>query len=405
MYIENFVVRNFRCFDHAGLKLQHPAPLNGKVIKEKLRFPNVTVLLGNNGSGKSSVLKILTIGALGAVIELIGLRPYYLVRRTTSSVTHAHLNVTILLEDNRAERGSLSSRVDIIPNGSYEKFDAVFPTKLGEAEDLEDTSPNRFLVGYGAGRKVQAGEFNPAERDRNRALRYQRVAGLFEDHYDLVPPYAWLNQVRRTGRLEEALIILHRLLPAGIEVETESDDAPLFRRNGSVPLPYLTLSDGFRGYIGWVLDLLYHMDRVTPKDRKLSDLTGVVLVDEIDLFLHPEWQRLVVPTVANALPNLQFVFTTHSPIVAGTVESANVYVCEWDDESGSATLRQPDESIFGLSADQILTSRYFGLTTTRAPGAESELDSIAERAMKGDREAGYEYLQRLTQGFEETQAR
>ena len=57
-------------------------------------------------------------------------------------------------------------------------------------------------------------------------------------------------------------------------------------------------------------------------------------VDEVDLHLHPAWQRQVVPTISRALPNLQFVLSTHSPIVAGTLSPKNIFVLEMDDSGG-----------------------------------------------------------------------
>src|SRR3954469_24245016 len=104
------------------------------------------------------------------------------------------------------------------------------------------------------------------------------------------------------------------------------------------------------------------------------------MVDEIDLHLHPEWQRVVVPTVAKAFPALQFFFSTHSPIVAGTVTRHNVYVMEAD-ERGHSSIEQYKDRLHGLDADQVLLSPYFGLETTRDEETEDELRDLADKAM------------------------
>jgi predicted ATP-binding protein involved in virulence len=121
------------------------------------------------------------------------------------------------------------------------------------------------------------------------------------------------------------------------------------------------------------------------------------LVDEIDLHLHPEWQRTVVPRLASTLKNMQFVLTTHSPIVAGTLESSNIFVVE-PDESGASVVHQYRERIHGLSAEQILLSSYFDLQTTRAESMHDELSSLAQRARDGDQSAAVEYMRRLARG-------
>lgn len=169
-------------------------------------------------------------------------------------------------------------------------------------------------------------------------------------------------------------------------------------------LPFEALSDGYQAFIGWVGDLLYYMCRVTPKGKKLTDLRGVVMVDELDLLLHPAWQRTVVESLATTFPNLQFFFTSHSPIVAGTLEAANIFVTETDPETGAARVHPGKQRIHGLSSDQILTSPYFGLPTPRAPDAVKQMHELARDAWGGDENASLEFLRRLTDGFEPVEA-
>jgi predicted ATP-binding protein involved in virulence len=92
---------------------------------------------------------------------------------------------------------------------------------------------------------------------------------------------------------------------------------------------------------------------------------------------------------------LQFIFSTHSPIVAGTVRADNILVMEVD-EDGASHVRRFREQIFGKNADEVLQSSYFGLETTRAPGFVHELDSISQRAYEGDPKAAIEFLKKLT---------
>jgi predicted ATP-binding protein involved in virulence len=73
-----------------------------------------------------------------------------------------------------------------------------------------------------------------------------------------------------------------------------------------------------------VADLLSHICYGCPKGRNLTESVGLVLVDEIDLHLHPKWQMKVIGTVARALPRIQFVFTSHSPLIAGSLEWMNI---------------------------------------------------------------------------------
>jgi predicted ATP-binding protein involved in virulence len=162
-------------------------------------------------------------------------------------------------------------------------------------------------------------------------------------------------------------------------------------------LPFSALSDGFKAFLGWVWDLLYQIALVWDKDKPLTEMPGVVIVDEIDLFMHPEWQRTIVGKVAETFPNLQFLFSTHSPLVAGSLEPENVFVMETD-ESGAAVVKQYPEPLYGRSASEILTSIYFKLLSSRAPGSDNFSD-LVEKAMGGDEAATREFLRQMTEGI------
>ena len=259
-------------------------------------------------------------------------------------------------------------------------------------------------MGYGATRRVEFSEnFDLTQLKRRRRLRYQRVAGLFEDQITLTPVSAWLPQLqgKDVRQYEEVLDLFGKLLPEDTRLTQATDNGEVIFSQRGVDVPFSALSDGYRAYLGWIGDLLYHLVTVCPKDKNLIDLCGVVLLDEVDLHLHPSWQRTVIGQVSQALPNLQFILTSHSPIITGTLEAANIFVMETDD-AGASQVRQLEENVFGRSAEEVLLSSYFDLHTTRAPDFEDELHEIAKRAWKGDKQAAVEYLKRLTQGDAES---
>lgn len=121
-----------------------------------------------------------------------------------------------------------------------------------------------------------------------------------------------------------------------------------------------------------------------------------MLLDEVDLHLHPDWQRSVIKTLSETFPKLQFIFTSHSPLVTASLEWANVWIMS---EDGPNQL--PNEPIYGLSADQVLQSPYFALDSARPPEVASELRALDQRAQSGDRKAAVEFMQRLAHGSEQ----
>ena len=88
-------------------------------------------------------------------------------------------------------------------------------------------------------------------------------------------------------------------------------------------LPVALLSDGIRNMIGMVADIAFRATKLNPQlgARAATETPGVVLIDEVDMHLHPEWQQVVLQSLITAFPKLQFIVTTHSPQVLTTVPS------------------------------------------------------------------------------------
>jgi len=316
---------------------------------------------------------------------------------------------------------SLSVVLHETDNGPSSGKESLLSSKISQKEDLElikpknkgkaslinplfsEDSPAFFLAGYGASRWTSGSDQfeTPSSHRRIRGARYQRVASLFEDHFGLMPLELWLPKIayNRPKRFPEIVALMDSLLPKdtrmiGVLESITGKAAFTFEQDG-IPLPITALSDGYRSYICWLADLLYHLSTCCPDHMALNELPGLVLVDEIDLHLHPEWQMMVLEKIAETFPILQFVMTTHSPIVAGT-HKGRLFVTEKDE--GRATVIEGEEDIYGKNADQILRSLYFGLKTTRAEGFHNRFLELTERVREGDDSAALEALEILSTG-------
>lgn len=413
MYAKSLHIYEFKCFRKAELKLQFP----GRTGEGASEIANVNLILGDNGGGKSSVLRALAIAALAPALLRSGFVAYRLARRAAPN--HPLIGKTILKIEAHATQGEtfpvqgrskkkeLLARIERPDRGSSDRLhlDSTPNSPIAELID-DDYSSTFFVVGYGATRRVETGFYSEGVALKSRGLRYQRVAGLFEDHVALRPLQAWAPKLRaRKPKLfDEAVSLINQILPQGVRFTGEQDpedDQFIFDFEG-VPTPFSALSDGYKAFIGWVSDLVAHLADVAPPRKRLNQMPGVVLVDEIDLHLHPAWQRVVVPTLARTFPKLQFVLTSHSPLVASTVKRENIFVTTMADD-GTATIKQLEERAFGRSAEQLLLSSYFGLTTTRPEAFQEEATALFHRAANGEAEAALAYLKRLAGGVEEQQ--
>lgn len=115
-------------------------------------------------------------------------------------------------------------------------------------------------------------------------------------------------------------------------------------------LPWMMLSDGMRSLISLAMDIAWRAVVLNPQlgAKAPEQATGIVLIDELDLALHPVWQRRIVGDLSRAFPNLQFIATTHSPQIIGSAKDALVQQIDGDQVSSVA---QP----FGLDSNTLLT--------------------------------------------------
>ncbi len=91
-------------------------------------------------------------------------------------------------------------------------------------------------------------------------------------------------------------------------------------------MPFNYLSDGFRSMVAMAADIAYRASLLNPHlgEDAAKETSGIVLIDEIDLHLHPKWQRRIVRELQSAFPDLQFIATTHSPFILQSLDPGEV---------------------------------------------------------------------------------
>lgn len=184
---------------------------------------------------------------------------------------------------------------------------------------------------------------NPQYRDRSMEAIRDAMSKVFSEFSDM--------RVRRS--------------PRSIQIKKDSEVLRLEQ-----------LSDGEKCYIALVCDLTRRLTIANPQLDNPLNGSGIVLIDEIDLHLHPEWQMDVVTKLVSTFPNCQFFITTHSPIVASDVKG-KVFAME----GGQAYPR----NTYGKDSEQILASA-FGVLNPRNKVVQEMIDD----AYKTIRESDYD---------------
>jgi predicted ATP-binding protein involved in virulence len=131
------------------------------------------------------------------------------------------------------------------------------------------------------------------------------------------------------------------------------------------------LSDGEKCYITLVLDIARRLSLLNDGTASILDGEQIVLIDEVDLHLHPAWQLLVISNLEQKFPNCQFFVTSHSPLVLSSLGVQDKLVVLHD--GGPLEL---SDIPYGDNSDYIL-KRFFGLNEVRNPKVQREIDAIA----------------------------
>ena len=202
----------------------------------------------------------------------------------------------------------------------------------------------------------------PSERDPGKAVAGGDIAGAFGDAFAnrelRIGEFAeWMKvqEALRVEQPEKARVLaaceeaVKHFLPGYHNLRQVGEERPqlCIDRNGTT-IPVRQLSDGERGSLALVLDLTRRLAQANPNFADpASEAEAVVLIDELDLHLHPKWQRQIVHNLTKAFPLCQFIAMTHSPQVIGEVPHERIQIMA-DDEVYS-----PPYS-FGVDSSRVL---------------------------------------------------
>ena len=137
-------------------------------------------------------------------------------------------------------------------------------------------------------------------------------------------------------------------------VETDSGSDIVLVKNDSIDITIEQLSDGQRTFLGLVSDLVRRLVMLNPKLDNPLEGQGIVLIDEIELHLHPKWQQDVLLDLQKCFPNIQFIVTTHSPLVLSTVDKNNIRIFEGTAADDSTIVEAPDFQTKGIINSDVL---------------------------------------------------
>jgi hypothetical protein len=346
--------------------------------------------LGENGTGKTTLLKCLTPFFITPSLKDGNLFQDF------KSLHFLNLLENSFLEINKVFAGKLSQLETTTLPGFYFQI-LIDPVTKDRKISFSDPNvsgiKNLDINAYGASRRMGSGSLTETQNP-------DPVATLFSDNFTLINAEAWLLETnfaianakgdtkqfleRRYELIKETL---KNLLPDILDFRIKEITKTQTQAAIEVATPYgwvamKELSYGYLTFIGWVVDLAARMFERYPNSKAPLSEPAIVLVDEIDLHLHPKWQRQIIEFLTKIFSETQFIVTAHSPLIVQAAENANLVLLKREGDGVRIYNNMEDETIKGWRIDQVLSSDLFGLKSTRPPSYDKTLKRQQELLAK-----------------------
>jgi uncharacterized protein (TIGR02646 family) len=355
-------------YDFAPVSIRSIAIQNFKAI-ERLDFsfkerrtsgegvPSI-MLLGENATGKSSVLEAVAMALLGtsSAQHVCGTPSGYIRRKDTlrwGIIDAEPASVEISFHDGKR---------------AYFTIDPLTSEIDGPKERAA------IVLGYGPRRY-----FSKRHRARTNNPE-ERVRTLFDPLASITHPEPWLNRLA-SEKFDAVSRALREILVLNVDDDLIRDPGlgVCVRAHGQLT-PIDRLSEGYKSLFAMTIDI---MRELLLHWRDLEEARGVVLIDEIETHLHPRWKMRVMSALRQSMPNVTFITTTHDPLCLRGMEDGEVQVLTRDSNQKIELLRELP-NITGMRAEQLLTSDYFGLSSTADPEMDLAIAAYADAASGGD---------------------
>lgn len=188
------------------------------------------------------------------------------------------------------------------------------------------------------------------------------------------------SEGKRLSLIED---VLNDLLVGVRFQEINKDKGELMFLVGTESVSLAFLSEGYQNVAAWVGDLLYRITNTFKDYQSPLEIRGVLLIDEIDLHLHPKWQRYLLKYIKAKFPRLQLIATTHSAITAQQTSEKELYFLK-KDEQGIVHLEEFKGSPSDLLIHQLLLSPAFGLISDESLKVEEWKQEYRDIKMRKD---------------------
>ena len=347
MKIKELEIKNFRCYENMKIKLDS----------------NYIVLIGINGSGKTTILDALSI-ALGGYISVFDGMGILGINKNDSHYKMYEIG-------NRIEREH-QFPVSISTKCEFDNKELYWERTLNGERGRTTSTRAKQIIEYASSlqKGIKEGDKNiilpmvayygtgrlwMQKRDRNiKEIKgnFSRLKGYIDcldSASNEKQMLKWFEKMTYIELQEEKIIpeldvvkkalsksykmLDENLKEVKVDFKVKSGELEIsLKKNDNTVenLPMRVLSDGTKSILSMIADIAYRMAILNPQllDNILKETPGIILIDEIDMHLHPNWQTKIISILYKIFPKIQFIFTTHSPNVLSNVSNKNVLILD-----------------------------------------------------------------------------
>ena len=385
-FIHEIKIKNFKAIEKIeidvgqdGVKLKIPQELTNNTIEEektaKIEARNWRVFLGENGSGKSSILQAIGLALLGE--QLFSIKRFK-ENNFWEDVLKRGENqgrICLVFHD--------KSKIDLRFNNRKAWFQGGIPEIY------------TFIRGYGATRLLPDSAETQNHLTTNKDSRI-RVINLFDSREPLTDVNSWLLSLEK-GNFNLVAVALKELLGKPTDYLDNNLKSPdVITRDlekGKVYVeddPLSQISDGYRSIIAMICDIMAGLLEGLSDAKRAN---GIVLIDEIGAHLHPQWKMIIVSKLRRIFPMIQFIVSSHEPLCLRGLEKNEVALVTKHNKK--VRVDNIERSPSKYRVDQLLTSEFFGLDSTIDPDINREFQQYYAMLSQPEEERDQELFRKL----------
>lgn len=336
MKLYNVAIKNFRGIDACDINFKQ----------------GFNLIKGENGKGKTSILEAIAVGLGGFVAGLEGVATRHFsqdeIRKVYTTVGDGSYDKKIVVPTEvylqaeidgynyewlRGRNNIKASRSTIQPKNVCKKASEM-------ANEMNRELP--ILAYLGAGRVWSQRRERVENVFRKQYFRTVGYTDALHDASNIKLLLNWCVKMEQVSWQKEMKIAEYEAVKRAVSdfmqymepgsecnIFYDKQHEELMYKKDDTVLPVMSLSAGYQSLIWMVMDIAYRMAVLNPfMKEQIAQTSGVVLIDEIDMHLHPRWQWNIINALQNVFPNVQFIAATHSPILFASAK--NVWLIDVD---------------------------------------------------------------------------